>query len=194
MDALLDAIWYKIVTGIHHLKDLLDFIFGPLNTLGPAVAILLIALVTVVITKSLSKVFKTRRYRELQQEFRHWFNIRQEAMNCDDPEKSRLLAKNIDQAKLNKVYYDYFFEGLLNNIVTKYLPILLLLAYVNETYQPANLRKLFGREYVFKLGQIGEHTLFMGSIFWFLISIVLVYLVIFSCKKALKIKGASVVA
>jgi len=78
--------------------------------------------------------------------------------------------------------------------VTKYLPILLLLAYVNETYQPANLRKLFGREYVFKLGQIGEHTLFMGSIFWFLISIVLVYLVIFSCKKALKIKGASVVA
>jgi len=146
--------------------------------------------VTVVITKSLSKVFKTRRYRELQQEFRHWFNIRQEAMNCDDPEKSRLLAKNIDQAKLNKVYYDYFFEGLLNNIVTKYLPILLLLAYVNETYQPANLMKLFGREYVFKLGHFGDHTLFMGSIFWFMISIALSYLVIFTCKKVMNFKGA----
>lgn len=190
MDEFLDVIWFKIVAGIHHLKDLLDFLFGPLNALGPAVAILLIALVTVVITKSLSKVYKTRRYRELQQEFRHWFNIRQEAMKCDDPEKSRLMAKNIDQAKLNKVYYDYFFEGLLNNIVTKYLPILLLLAYVNETYQPANLLKLFGREYVFKLGRFGEQTLFMGSIFWFLISIVLIYLVIFSCKKAIKSSGA----
>ncbi len=190
MDELLDVIWFKIVAGIHHLKDLLDFIFGPLNALGPAVAILLIALVTVLIAKILSKVFKTRRYRELQQEFRYWFNVRQEAMKCDDPEKSRLLAKNIDQAKLNKVYYDYFFEGLLNNIVTKYLPILLLLAYVNETYQPANLLKLFGREYVFKLGHVGEQTLFMGSIFWFMISIVLIYLVIFTCKKAINFKSA----
>jgi len=189
MDEFLDVIWFKIVVGIHHLQDLLDYIFGPLNTLGPAVAILFIALVTVVITKSLSKVFKTRRYRELQKEFRHWFNIRQEAMKCDDREKAKRLAKNIDQAKLNKVYYDYFFEGLLNNIVTKYLPILLLLAYVNETYRPANLLKLFGREYVFKVGHVGEHTLFMGSIFWFMISIVLIYLVIFTGKKVMKFKG-----
>jgi uncharacterized membrane protein (DUF106 family) len=185
MDELLDVIWFKIVAGIHFLKDLLDFIFGPLNTLGPAVAILFIALVTVVITKSLSKVFKTKRYRELHQEFMHWFNIRQEAMKCADPEKARLLAKNIDQAKLNKVYYDYFFEGLLNNIVTKYLPILLLLAYVNETYQPTNLLKLFGQEYVLKLGHVGEHTFFVGSIFWFIVSIVLVYLVIFTFKKVM---------
>ncbi len=194
MDAFLDVIWFKIVAGIHHLKDLLDFIFGPLNTLGPAVAILFIALVTVVITKSLSKVFKTRRYRELQKEFRHWFNIRQEAMKCEDREKAKRLAKNIDQAKLNKVYYDYFFEGLLNNIVTKYLPILLLLAYVNETYRPANLLKQFGREYVFKLGQVGENTLFVGSIFWFMISIVLIYLVIFTFQKVLKIRGSGVTA
>lgn len=192
MDALLDVIWFKIVAGIYHLKDLLDFIFGPLNTLGPAVAILLIALVTVVITKSLSKVFKTRRYRELQKEFKHWFNIRQEAMKCEDREKAKRLAKNIDQAKLNKVYYDYFFEGLLNNIVTKYLPILLLLAYVNETYQPTNLLKLFGREYVFKVGHVGENTLLVGSIFWFMISIVLIYLVIFTFKKVIKSKGAVV--
>ena len=192
MDAFLDVIWFKIVAGIYHLKDLLDLVFGPLNTLGPAVAILLIALVTVVITKSLSKVFKTRRYRELQKEFKHWFNIRQEAMKCEDREKAKRLAKNIDQAKLNKVYYDYFFEGLLNNIVTKYLPILLLLAYVNETYRPANLLKLFGREYVFRLGHFGEHTLFVGSIFWFMISIVIIYLILFTFKKILKLRSPAV--
>jgi len=194
MDEFLDVIWFKILAGVHFLKDMLDFIFGPFNTLGPAVAILFIALVTVVITKSLSKIFKTRRYKRLHEEFRHWFNIRQEAMKCDDPEKARRLAKNIDQAKLNKVYYDYFFEGLLKNIVTVYLPILLLLAYVNETYQPTNLLKLFGREYVFKLGHIGENTLFVGSIFWFLISIVLIYLATFTFKKVLRFRGSGVTA
>jgi hypothetical protein len=192
MDEFLDVIWFKIAAGIQVLKDLLDFIFGPLNALGPAVAILAIALVTVVITKCLTKVLKTRRYMELQKEFRHWFNIRQQAMKHDDPGKARLLAKNIDQAKLNKVYYDYFFEGLLNNIMTKYLPILLLLAYVNETYQPANLLKLFGQEYVFKVGRLGDNTLLVGSVFWFMISIVICYLAIFAVKKILKFRTPAV--
>ena len=188
----MDIIWFKIVVGIQWLKALLDVVFGPLNTLGPAVAILAIALITVVLTKILSRIFKTRRYKELRKDFLYWLNIRQEAMKCEDREKAKRLAKNIDQAKLNKAYYDYFFEGLLNNIVTKYLPILLLLAYVNETYRPANLLKQFGREYVFKVGQVGEHTLFVGSIFWFLISIVLIYLVIFTFKKVMKSKGGVV--
>jgi hypothetical protein len=190
MDNILDIIWFKIVAGIQLLKALLDIVFGPLNALGPAVAILAIALIAVVFTKFLSRIFKTRRYKELRKDFLYWLNIRQEAMKCEDREKAKRLAKNIDQAKLNKVYYDYFFEGLLNNIVTKYLPILLLLAYVNETYQPTNLLKLFGREYVFKLGHVGENTLFVGSIFWFLVSIVLIYLVIFTFKKVIKFKGA----
>jgi len=190
MDNILDIIWFKIVAGIQLLKALLDIVFGPLNALGPAVAILAIALIAVVFTKFLSRIFKTRRYKELRKDFLYWLNIRQEAMKCEDREKAKRLAKNIDQAKLNKAYYDYFFEGLLNNIVTKYLPILLLLAYVNETYQPTNLLKLFGREYVFKLGHAGENTLFVGSIFWFMISIVLIYLGIFMFQKALKFKGA----
>ena len=47
--------------------------------------------------------------------------------------------------------------------MTKYLPILLLLAYVNETYRPANLLKLFGREYVFRLGHFAPLTLAIRS-------------------------------
>ena len=38
-------------------------------------------------------------------------NLRQEAMACEDREKGKALARNIDQAQLNKAYYDYFFEG-----------------------------------------------------------------------------------
>ena len=116
MDKLLDIIWLKILFGIQYLKDFLDVIFGPLNALGPVVAISAIALSAVMSAKVLTKLFKTKRYIELQKEFTYWFNIRQEAVKCDDPEKARLLAKNIDQAKLNRLYYDYFFEGLLNNI------------------------------------------------------------------------------
>lgn len=183
MDKLLDIIWFKILVGIQHLKDLLDVVFGPLNALGPVVAITVIALLAVVIAKVLTRLFKTKRYLELQKEFTHWFNIRQEAVKCDDPEKAKLLTKNIDQAKLNRLYYDYFFEGLLNSIATKYLPILIFLAYVNEAYQPGNLLKLFGREYLFQIGSTGNNPIAVGSIFWFVISILALYLLTFGAKK-----------
>ena len=182
MDKLMDMIWFKILVGIQHLKDLLDVVFGPLNALGPAVAISAIALAAVVIAKVLTRIFKTKRYLALQKEFTHWFNLRQEALKCGDPEKARLLAKNIDQAKLNRLYYDYFFEGLLNNLATKYLPILIFLAYVNEAYQPGNLLKLFGREYLFRIGSAGDNPILVGSIFWFVVSILAIYLVSFAAK------------
>jgi len=87
-------------------------------------------------------------HKKLQKEFHHWYKMRQEALKCEDPAKAKLLAKNIDQAKLNKLYYDYFFEGLMNNLATLYLPIFILLAYVNEAYRSSNLSKLFGRDYI----------------------------------------------
>ena len=183
IDKLMDAIWFKILVAIQYLKDLLDVVFGPLNALGPVVAISAIALAAVVIAKLLTRIFKTKRYLALQQEFTHWFNIRQEAVKCGDPQKAKLLARNIDQAKLNRLYYDYFFEGLLISIATRYLPILMLLAYVNEAYQPGNLLKLFGREYLFQFGRTGYNPILVGSIFWFVVSILAMYLVLFAAKK-----------
>ncbi len=183
MDNIMDTIWLKILAGIQYFKDFLDVIFGPLNALGPILAISAIALVAVVIAKVLTRIFKTKRYKELQKEFTHWFNIRQEAMKCEDREKARLLARNIDQAKLNRLYYDYFFEGLLNSIATKYLPILIFLAYVNEAYQPVNLLNQFGREYLFQIGNAGENPILVGSIFWFVVSILSLYLLAYAAKK-----------
>lgn len=183
MENMLDSLWMYIVAGVQHLQHLLDWVFGPLNAMGPAFAILSIAFLAVALAKLLSGKFKTKRYRELQKQFVHWYNIRQEAQQCDDPEKARLLAKNIDQAKLNKVYYDYFFEGFLNSLATKYLPIFALLAYVNETYQPANLLKQFGKGYVFKLGISSGEGIVVGAVFWFVVSILLVYLGWYVAKK-----------
>ena len=88
----------------------------------------------------------------LQQDFKYGFNLGQNALNCEDPEEAKALAKNIDRAQLNKAYYDYFFEGFMLSLATKFLPILVLLAYVNEAYQPANLLQLFGQDYVFRFG------------------------------------------
>ena len=176
MDKILDSLWLKIEILINYMKTSFDLVFAPLNALGPAVAILIIALVTVVITKFLTKIYRTRRYKELEKQFLHWFNLRQEALKCEDPEKGKLLVKNIDQAKLNKVYYDYFFEGLLNSLVTRYLPILIFLAYVNEAYQPGNLLQLFGRDYILKLKDLNGGTIVIGAGFWFVASLFLIYL------------------
>jgi len=183
MDEIMDILWFKILVAIQYLKSLLDVVFEPLNALGPVVAISAIALAAVLIAKVLTRAFKTKRYKELKKEFAHWFQIRQEAVKCDDPQKAKLLTKNIDQAKLNRLYYDFFFEGLLNNLATKYLPILIFIAYVNEAYQPGNLLKLFGREYLFQINSTGDNPILVGSIFWFLVSILAMYLISFAAKK-----------
>ena len=181
MNEAMDILWFNIVAGVQYLKEILDIVLGPLNYLGPAVAILIIAAVTAVLTRFLSRRFKTRRYKTLKKEFQHWYNIRQEALRCQDPEKAQRLAKNIDQAKLNKVYYDYFFEGLLNSLATKYLPVLVVLSYVNDAYKPENLLTLFDRDYVFKLG--GSDPVLVGSVFWFIMSLLAVHLAWFLIKK-----------
>jgi len=126
MEDLLDGLWFKILDFTHYVANFLDLIFAPLNFFGPAVAISTIAFITVILTKILTKIFKTKRYQKLQMEFSHWYNIRQEALKCEDYDKGKRLAKNIDQAKLNQVYYNYFFEGFMLGIATKYLPILLI--------------------------------------------------------------------
>lgn len=185
MEGLLDSLWFKIEILIRYLGSLLDFVFAPLNHLGPAVAVSIIAFIAVVIAKYFTKKFKTKRYKKLEKQFFHWYNVRQEAKTCDDPEKAKLLAQNIDQAKLNRVYYDYFLEGFLNNILTMYLPILLVLAYVNEAYNPSNLLKLFGQEYIFKVNAFNGEAIFVGAVFWFIISVLLVYLGWYGLEKAL---------
>jgi hypothetical protein len=183
MEDFLDIVWFKIIDFFHYISNLLDAIFAPLNSLGPGFTIFIIALFTVVITKILTGTFKTRRYRELKKEFEHWFNIRQEALKCDDPEKAKFLAKNIDQAKLNQVYWDYFLEGFLISLVTRLLPIVLFFAYVNKAYKLENLIKLFGREYVFKFTGYHGKSFFVGAGLWFVISILLIYLCWFIIKR-----------
>jgi len=186
MEELLDNIWFKILDLIGVIESFLDFIFAPLNFFGPAFAILIIAFITVGITKILTKIIKTKRYESLTREFKHWYNIRQEATKCQDPEKAKLLAKNIDQAKLNKVYYDFFFEGFMLGIITKYLPILIFAAYVNEAYRTENLIKVFGHEYVFKFASSGSNPVLVGGVFWFIVSILLIYLCWFLIKRLYK--------
>ena len=183
MEDVLDIVWLKILVLINAFVKGLDFIFAPLNPLGPAVVISVIVLLTVASTKFLSRVYKTKRYLKLQKEFQYWYNLRNEALSCKDPEKGKILAKNIDQAKLNKVYYDFFFEGLLNSIPTKYLPILIMLAYVNEAFKPDKLLENFGQEYIFKFVNFDGNVIKTGAVFWFVMSILLVYLAWFVFEK-----------
>ncbi len=183
MDDFLDVLWLKIVALVHHVRALLEILFSPLNALGPAFAISTIAFLAVALSKYLTKTFKTKRYLELQKEFEYWHNLRQEALKCEDPEKAKLLAKNIDQAKLNKAYYDYFFEGFLIGLMTKFLPLMVFMAYVNEVYKPNNMIKLFGREYVFKFTSFNGEAIFVGAVFWYVVSIVLAYVVWSIVKK-----------
>jgi hypothetical protein len=183
MEEFLDIVWLKILILVQYFARALDFIFAPLNLFGPAVKILFVVFITVAATKFLSKIYKTKRYIELQKEFQHWYNLRKEALTCKDPDQGKALAKNIDQAKLNRVYYDYFFEGLLSSMLTKYLPILMMAAYVNEAFKPDNLLKDFGKAYIFKFINYDGKVIHVGAVFWFVLSLLIVYLVWFIIEK-----------
>ena len=176
MDELLDIVWSKIVLGVGSIFALVNHILAPLEVMGPVPVILLLVLVTVLMTKFFSRVYTTKRYEALKKEFTHWFNLRQEALACEDREKGKLLAKNIDQGKLNKVYYDFFFEGLLKNILTTYLPCLIVAAHINEAYQPDNLMTKFGQNYVFRITSSDGDPTLLGALFCYVILLLTTYL------------------
>ncbi len=168
MEHLLDQLWFKTLEGVHVLKSGVDSLLNPLNSLGPAVPIFVVALATVILTKVLSRYVKTKRYVRLEKEFLYWKGLREEAASVDNPEVARALEKGIDQAELNKVYFDYMVEGFLLSLVTRMLPIVSALAYVNEAYRPENLIALFGRPSVFESFSLGAPP-------WFIICLVIIY-------------------
>lgn len=189
MDEFLDIVWFKIIALTQTVVNAMDVIVSPLNVLGPGMVIFILVFVTVAFTKLFKRFYTTKRYEALKKEFNHWAEIRKQAMEIENREKGKRLAKNIDQAKLNRVYYDYFFEGFLKNILTTILPVLLMAAYVNEAYHPDRLSELFGKSYVFKVPGFGGEPTPAGALVWFVLSLILVHILWAVTKKMLKKKN-----
>jgi len=183
MDAFLDIIWDKIMSAILFFANGLNAAVSPLNIIGPGAVIFILAILIVILTRFLSRTIVTKRYIQLKKEFLHWHDLRKQAMACEDIQKGRALAKNIDQAELNKAYYDFFFEGLLLNLVTKYLPIFSMAAYVNEFYRPERLLALFGRDSIFTFSPYGGNEFVIPAVLWYIISLFIVYLGWYALKK-----------
>lgn len=180
MDEWMDKVWDAIVAFIVRIAFMLDRILAPLNDrVGPALVILMLVVLLVALTKFLGNVYHTRRYVELKKNYEHWYNLRQEAMACEDREKAKALARNIDQAQLNKAYYDYFFEGFLKSIATAILPILFFAAYVNHAYGPEKLLRQIGHETIYSFQRAGGEPIAVSAFFWFVICLVLVHLIWF---------------
>ena len=176
MNSILDALWEKIAAGAIALADGFDALITPLHFLGPAVIISLLAVLTVLITKSLNRIIITKRFIRLEKEFKHWYGLRQTALTCEDREKGKALARNIDQAELNRAYYDYFFEGMLLGFARKLIPIFVILSYINEYFQPKLLLERFGQSQILKFNSTNGEPVVIGSILWFVISLLAVYL------------------
>lgn len=189
MDAFLDTLWLKILGALESVFNLVNELLAPLHFLGPAGLIFLTTLLLVIFTKIVSRYYNTKRYRNLKANYEHWFEVRRQALASDDPEKGKALAKNIDQAELNKAYYDYFFEGFLKNIIVTILPILLTAAYIVKAYKPDNLEKIFGQAYIFSFSGAGNEPVLISAFFWFVICLILVHILWFFGSRLLKKQG-----
>ena len=180
MDQLFDTAWEYLYAFIQKGVALLDFLLSHLHFLGPIPVILLLAAVTVAVTRVLKRYIKTKRLVTLEKDFQHWLGIREEAMRCEDREKGKALARNIDKAHLNRAYYDYFLEGLLLGFITFYLPVISMAAYINEAYRSERLAELFGHDYVLKFGD--SEPVLIGALFCYIFSVVFVMFSVFAIK------------
>jgi len=193
MDDFLDRVWDLIEVFLNSTVVFLDAVFSPLEILGPAVVIFFLAFLVVIFTRIIGKLYVTKRYSQLEKEFKHWQGVREEAMKHPDREKGKTLAKNVDQAELNKAYYDYFFEGLLKHFIVNVLPILLMVSYITKVYTPQNLLKRFGEEYIFSFSFGSSSPINVSSMLWFVICLILSYILFAALKKIFfKIKNRSV--
>lgn len=174
----MDTLWLYILEIVRHIRAGLDIAFGPLEVLGPTAAVTGMALVTMFVAKTLTENIKTPRYRRLQSEFDYWYQVREEVMRLreEDPDQAKGLAKDLDRGKLNELYYNYFIEGLLNNLLTLYIPVFSMLTYVNNVYDPAGLRERFGKDHLFAV-TLGGRTYEMGAVFWFLLVLIASYII-----------------
>ena len=187
MDNFLDRIWEPIEVFLSNTVVFLDALLSPLETLGPGFVIFVLAFIVVIFTRIIARFYVTKRYVHLGKQFQHWKGVRDEAIKHPDREKGKTLAKNIDQAKLNKAYYDYFFEGLLKHFMVNVLPILLMVSYVTTVYKPANLLDRFGKQWIFSFSFISSSTVNVSSMLWFVVCILLSYILFAILKKVIKI-------
>ena len=188
MDAFLDTLWFKILAALDSVFDLVNGLLAPLHFFGPAGLIFLITLLVVFFTKVVSRHYNTRRYQKLKANYEHWFEVRRQAMASDDPEKGKALAKNIDQAELNKAYYDYFFEDFLKNIITTVLPVLLAAAFIVKAYNPAGLQRVFGQNYIFRFIDSSGKPVDISAFFWFVICLLAIHILWFIGARLFKKK------
>ncbi|WP_300455388.1 hypothetical protein [Desulfobacula sp.] len=186
MDDFLDRGWQVIAAFLNSTMVFLDTLCSPLEILGPGFVIFVLAFFIVGLIRFISRFYVTQRYVRLEKDFHHWQGIREEALKHPDREKGKALAKNIDQAKLNKAYYDYFFEGLLKHFITNVLPLLLMAAYVTKVYTPQTLLNRFGGKWVFSFSYGSASQVNISSLLWFVICVILSFILFAGLKRVLK--------
>ena len=190
MNDFLDRVWEPIEAFLNGTIIFLDTLFSPLEILGPGFVIFVLAFLIVIFTRILARFYVTKRYVTLEKDFKHWQGVREEAMKHPDHEKGKAMAKNIDQAKLNKAYYDYFFEGLLKHFMVNVLPILLMASYVTTVYTPETLLERFGEKWVYSFSYGSGSQVNVSSLLWFVICILLSFILFAILKKAYKKQNA----
>ncbi|MCP3924164.1 MAG: hypothetical protein GY714_16410 [Desulfobacterales bacterium] len=192
MDDFLDTAWELSYQFLTCSVNFMDRIFSHLEFLGPVFVIFILAFLVVCLSKILKRIYVTKRLVTLKEDFEHWKSLRMEALKHPDEDKGKALAKNVDQAKLNKAYYDYFFEGMLKHFATNLIPILLMVSYVTTIYTPETLTERFNEKWVFSFSLGSAFQINVSSLLWFIISIILSYTIFIVYKMVFKMKYADI--
>ena len=148
LDSLSDTLWVTIVLPILHGIDMcLGVLFSPLASLAPLYQIMAAAVLGAVVSRILSRRYRSRRERQLQQEFDDKLAVIKEAKGLRNAKVQRVLRKGL-QDEADETYEKLILDRFIEMGISYSIPLFSLLIWLEYSrFTPQKLESLTGSPY-----------------------------------------------
>jgi hypothetical protein len=123
-----------------------------------------VAILVHIVARVAARWYHPSRLRAAQHRYHTVRRLRDETLRRADGEKAARLAASMKSAELDAARAEYRVQGFLVWLLTRALPFILGLAYVDATYGAARLRELRGHEYLWAVSLPGGGAWPLGGV------------------------------
>ena len=148
LESLSDTLWVTIVLPIlHGIDRCLEVLFSPLASLSPLYQIMAAASLGAVASRILSRRYRSRRERQLQQEFDAKLAVIKETKGIKDEKVERVLRKGLQDAA-DETYEKLILDRFIEMGISYSIPLFFLLIWLEYSrFTPQKLESLTGSPY-----------------------------------------------
>ena len=149
VNAFFDMLYSWLVSPVCYWMDtLLRFLISPLCAFTPRTQIIAVSVFGAVLSRVLSKEFRTKREKQLQQEFKKKISSLEYTKYVDDRILGKAIRKGINEAA-DKVYEKILLDKFSEMGLAYLFPLFFFLIWLEYSlFTPDNLNTLIGSSYV----------------------------------------------